>query len=79
MPWSRDLDSISSGYIILTLILILILTSSFVFKQTCNIFHPKILHASFLVSNLPYTDFDIISYISALAFFREVVLRILRN
>ena len=41
--------------------------SSFASNRTSNIFHPKILHASFSAFDLPYTDSDITSYTSALA------------
>ena len=53
--------------------------SSFASNQTFNIFYPKILHASFSTSDLPCTDLDITSHISALALSGVEVLRVLRS
>ena len=50
---------------------------SFAFNQTFNIFHSKILHVLDLVFNLLYINLIIIFYISALAFFKKEVLRVL--
>ena len=44
-----------------------------------NIFHPKILHVSFSISDLSCINSDIPSYTSALAFSRGKVLRILQS
>ena len=50
------------------------LDSSFASNQTSNIFHPKILYASFSAFGLPCTDVDITFYILTLTFFRKKVL-----
>ena len=61
--WSRDPD----------------IESSFASNRTSNIFHPKILHASFSASDLPRTDSDTTSHTSALALSGAEVLRVLRS
>ena len=50
---------------------------SFAFNQTFNIFYPKILYASFLAFNLPYTNLNITFYILTLAFFGKKALYVL--
>ena len=53
--------------------------SFFASNQTSNIFYPKILHASFSVFNLPYTNFNTTSHILALALSVAKVLYVLQS
>ena len=69
VQWSRDFD------IDFDIKLDLFFTSN----RTSNIFHPKILHASFSAFNLFCTDSDITSYTSALAASGKKVLCVLRS
>ena len=65
------------SHVIPTLILILILTSSFAFNQTSNIFYLKILYALFSAFDFLYINLDITSYISVLALSGKKVLYVL--
>ena len=66
-------------HVILTLILILILTHPLFSIKLLNIFHPKILHAPFSISDLPCINLDITSYTSALTVSEKKVLPVLQN